>query len=452
MLTGVATVNARAQAQNSNDALLNALVRKGILTQQEAADLRAETQQQPKAAAPAPAAVAAPTSASKLNLFPGLTALGFFGDMRLRYEYKQGANDAPNAATPGDNQDMNRYRYRLRLGFNGKFAAGWFFGARLETSNNARSSNVTMGSYGAANGKAASNTIYVGQAYAGWASQDFTFTAGRMANPFTYGQTFVWSDDINVEGLAEQWNHNFGGFSLFANLAQLVYVNNGGTTNALGASGVPNTFLFGNQIGARVKLDGGRMYLQAAPTYYGYSNDAHRAYPTMVPPTTPNNANLQTVGLQILDVPVELGLPSIAGGKVPAKVFGDFATNFASHTRANAAGFTETGGQDKAWQLGVAIGQTKNKGDWEARALYQSTDAFALDPNLLDMSQFDARTNMQGWMLAGTYVITPGVSVKLSYYNGQRKNSALPAFGASDIATAYLGKYNVFQADLLIKF
>ena len=466
-LTGPAATNARAQtpqaqtqqtpAQNPNDALLNALVRKGILTQQEAANLRAETQQQQQPSpqpqnAAAPTTAIAPAAAPKLNLFPGLTSLGFYGDMRLRYEYKEGS-DAASAT--GDRQEINRFRYRLRLGFNGKFAAGWFFGARIETANNNRSTNVTMGSYGNASGKAAANTIYVGQAFAGWTNQDFTFTAGRMANPFTYSQTFVWSDDINVEGLAEQWNHNFGVFTLFANLAQLVYVNNGGTTNAFKTSGAPGTYLFGNQVGARVKL-ATTMYLQAAPAYYAYSNDA-RDISGMVPPATPNSANLQTTGLQILDIPLELGLPSIAEGKIPAKIFGDFAANFAASARAKAA---DTGdgkiagekNQDLAWQLGLAIGQLKNKGDWEARAYYQSTDAFALDPNLVDTTEFDARTNMQGWAVMGTYVITPGVSVKLSYYNAQRKNARLPTYGAADLGAANLGKTNIFQADLLIKF
>ena len=389
-------------------------------------------------------------AAPLLKFFPGLTSLAFAGDMRMRYEYKQGTAAAPDP-NAGDHYDMNRYRYRLRLGLSGKVAGGWFFGARIESSSNNRSTNVTMGSYGSTGGKAAGNTIYVGQANIGWANQDFTFTAGRMANPFVYTQFLNWSDDLNVEGLAEQWKHDFGGFSLFANLAQLIYISNGGVVNAIRpAAGVPTTFLFGTQIGARVKLAGGRMSLQAAPVYYGYSNDARRLMASL--PASPNSPNLQTVGLQILSVPVEFGLPPIAGGKIPAKIFGDFAINLAANTRARAAGFPDKKNQNNAWQLGAAIGQTKNKGDWELRAFYQSTGAFALDPNLLDLSQFDARTNMKGCTAMATYAVTTNVSVKLSYFNGQRKDAALPTYGAADINTAYLGRNNALQADLAIKF
>ncbi len=36
----------------------------------------------------------------------------------------------------------------------------------------------------------------------------FTFTGGRMPNPFVR-TLMVWDDDINPEGLAEQWKHTF---------------------------------------------------------------------------------------------------------------------------------------------------------------------------------------------------------------------------------------------------
>jgi len=443
-----------AKAQDSNDALINLLMQKGVLSTQDAQNVRAELKQQKQqqaATAAAPAAGKTSTE-SKLKLFPGLTELNFFGDMRLRYEYL----NATKNADPNDHLEMNRARYRLRLGFTGKFVDGWFFGARLETANSDRSTNVTMGSYGGSPfGKNAGNTIYVGQAYAGWTNGDFTFTAGRLANPFTYGQTFIWSDDVNPEGLAEQWKHNFGAFSLFANLGQFAYNNNGGATNTWGnAAGIHGTYMLGQQIGGNLKFDGGRMYVQVAPAYYTYSNDgSHDGLVALKPPTATGNttAGYQTAGLQVLDLPVDLGLPAIAGA-VPVKIFGDFANNFGSHARAEAAGYKETGGNDKAWQLGAAFGQPKSKGDWELRAFYQSIDAFALDPNIINTTELDAHTNMKGFTVMGTYVIINGVSVKLSYFNGQRKDAALPTYGYGNFNTTDLGKYSVLRADLLLKF
>src|SRR5206468_8423200 len=54
-----------------------------------------------------------------------------------------------------------------------------------------------------------SDGIYVGQAYGGYKGfPGFTFTGGRMPNPFVR-TLMVWDDDINPEGLAEQWKHTF---------------------------------------------------------------------------------------------------------------------------------------------------------------------------------------------------------------------------------------------------
>ena len=57
--------------------------------------------------------------------------------------------------------------------------------------------------------------IFVGQAYFGYTGfPDFKFTGGRMPQPLIT-TSMVWDDDINPEGLAEQWKHtftfNFGG-------------------------------------------------------------------------------------------------------------------------------------------------------------------------------------------------------------------------------------------------
>src|SRR5438094_4032956 len=57
----------------------------------------------------------------KWKLFPALTELELFGDVRLRYEYRGGRlpGDDPNTQPPGHPNDWyekERERYRLRLG------------------------------------------------------------------------------------------------------------------------------------------------------------------------------------------------------------------------------------------------------------------------------------------------------------------------------------------------
>ena len=51
--------------------------------------------------------------------------------------------------------------------------------------------------------------IFVGQAYFGYTGfPDFKFTGGRMPQPLIT-TSMLWDDDINPEGLAEQWKHTF---------------------------------------------------------------------------------------------------------------------------------------------------------------------------------------------------------------------------------------------------
>src|SRR5438552_1460720 len=244
------------------------------------------------------------SAADKWKLSSSITEMELYGDIRFRYQYNGGRTDDTPVAEPGagvagthDWQERERERYRLRLGLRGTLLDDWFFGVRLETSANARSTNVTFGddtSPDSAGGGGpfakGSDVVYVGQAYAGYKGfHDFTFTAGRMPNPLL-STRMVWDPDINPEGLAEQWKHTFaigGGevapvsyskdskavapppsqpflkIDVFANFAQFVY-DDSNPENPLGARAtttanngssqlVPNTdaFLLAWQIGAK---------------------------------------------------------------------------------------------------------------------------------------------------------------------------------------------------------
>ena len=190
---------ATARAQDAG-ALLDLLVKKHLITDQEAEEVRADLTKE-----------AASTSAGKWKLSAPITELEIYGDARMRYEIRTGEVGPPNTVdSPGDNSQRNRARYRLRLGLRGILMDDWFFGLRLETSTNPRSTNVTFGG-DSSSGPFAKNddSINVGQAYLGYKGiRDVTITAGRMQNPFVT-TSMTWDGDINPEGLAEQWKHTF---------------------------------------------------------------------------------------------------------------------------------------------------------------------------------------------------------------------------------------------------
>ena len=223
---------------------------------------------------------------------------------------------------PNDWQERKRERYRLRIGLRGVLADDWFFGVRLETSQNPRSTNVTFGddtsttsgSTTTINGPFAKNSdgINVGQAYLGYRGfKDITLTGGKMPNPLVT-TLMTWDADINPEGTAEQWKHtftfNFGGggveqaqqsyakdsknlaitktsepwklkVDVFANFAQFVYddvnpENPVGAPRTSGGKLVPTTdaWLLAWQVGARFTFPN-NLYAQLAPTLYNYTGN-----------------------------------------------------------------------------------------------------------------------------------------------------------------------------------
>src|SRR3954469_173992 len=187
-----------ARAQDAG-ALLDLLVKKKIITDQEAEEVRGELTRE-----------AAQTSAGKWKISAPINEIELYGDMRVRYEQRQGTTPdvMPGTAGPNDTLKRSRERYRLRLGLRGTLADDWFFGLRFETSTNPRSTNVSFGDDAGPFGKT-SDAIGVGQAYLGYSGiRDIKLTVGKMPNPLVT-TLMVWDAGINPEGLAEQWKHSY---------------------------------------------------------------------------------------------------------------------------------------------------------------------------------------------------------------------------------------------------
>jgi hypothetical protein len=520
----------RAQAP-SDAARLEKLERAVDLLEKQNAELKAEVSSLKKHAAPATVAAGEgktkteisydgktyvektvpveKSSADKWKLSTSVTEMELYGDVRLRYQYNGGETDNTPVAAPGagiagthDWQERERERYRLRLGLRGTLMDDWFFGVRLETGQNDRSTNVTFGddtSLSSAGGGGpfakGSDGINVGQAYAGYKGfPGVTLTAGKMPNPLV-STRMVWDPDINPEGLAEQWKHTFvfGGepppppvsskdgkavvppppsepflkLDLFANFGQFVYddanpenpLGARATTTANGGSQlVPNTdaFLLAWQVGARFNFPHS-FYFQFAPTLYNYTGngDTFNVHYVGGDPHLTNAASLATNqtginSLLVFDMPVEFGWKAWG---IPMRIFGDFATNFEGDERAAAAGQPGQGSQRYAYQAGLGIGQLKKAHDWQLDVWYQNAQQFALDPNLIDDDIFNGQLNMQGIAAQATYNLTAAVNLQLTYAHGQWYNHNLGT-GGSNLAIGInpMNRYNFFTADLNVKF
>jgi hypothetical protein len=486
-------------------ALLDLLVRKKIINDQEAEEVRAELTKE-----------VSTTSAGKWKLSSPITEMELYGDVRLRYQYNGGRTaDSTPVAPPGtgvaglhDWQERSRERYRLRLGLRGTLVDDWFFGVRLETNSSPRSTNVTFGddtSTSSAGGGGpfakGSDGINVGQAYLGYKGfKDITLTAGKMPNPLVT-TWMVWDPDINPEGFAEQWKHtfnfSFGGESesaaqgyskdgktmavsqspgepfklkvdVFANFAQFVYddVNPENplgrrpvvTQPGTGIHLVPNAdaIILAWQVGARVTFPK-NIYAQIAPTLYNYTGngDTFNVHYQGGDPGLTNAASLaqnQTGinSLLVFNAPWEIGWKF---GELPARLFGDFAVNLEADDRAAAAGQPGKGDRRYAYVIGAGIGQLKAKRDWQIDVFYQRSDQYALDQNLIDDDVFDGRLNMHGPGVRAGYALSDAVFFNLTYAYGWRYDESLGTGGVPiAIGINPLDRFQIFLADLSVKF
>ena len=473
--------------QADDDALLDLLVKKHIITQKEATEVRSELAKNAEKEAPE-------DLASKIKLSKSVTELELYGDARVRYEIRSGETNVPyTLAPPGDTYQRDRERYRLRIGLRGTLVDDWFFGIRLETGTDPRSTNVTFGddtTQGPGPFAKNQDTISVGQAYFGYKGfKGLTLTTGKMENPFIHS-SMVWDPDINPEGLAEQYKYTIklGGGSaatlktttdkdgktivtqkteavpgptldLFTNLGQFVY-DDTNPENPIGPSpiGVPtvDAFLLGWQIGARYNWNK-NMYFQLAPTIYNYTGtgDTFNIHFVGDPPfvdssghtVIPNQTGINS--LLVFDMPVEFGFRL---GKLPARIFGDFAVNFDGASRARAAGHPDQTNQNLAYQIGASIGSTKHKGDFELRAFWQHADQYALDPNLVDSDVFDSRVNIEGVYVTLGYALSDAVTANINYAHGWQIDTSLGTGGVGNLPINPVNNYNLFQTDLSFKF
>ena len=349
---------AHAQAPGDS-ALLDALVKKGVLTDQEAEDIRAEDDK-----------AWATTSASKITLSSSIKNITFYGDIRLRYEMRDGTTpkgwvtNGSAVVNHSDSETMSRWRYRVRIGVKGELYDNFFFGLRAATNPNYdRSGNVTFGHSDAAGpfGKDQS-LLSLDQIYLGWhATSDITLIGGQMPNPL-YTTNLVWDDNLNPAGAAEEWDHTFDSTEVFATAGQFVYqaASGNGITNTInGSANYSDTFMFAEQAGFKYKFDD-NTFFKAAGTVYTYSgtrsnnetsvaglystNPLNLAAPNSSPSyfngpfvgaadaTTTNVSGINDLG--ILETPMEFDFKA---WNIPMRVFGDFAYNFEASDRADAA-------------------------------------------------------------------------------------------------------------------
>lgn len=467
---------AAAVAQDSS-ALLDALVRKKVLTSQEAEDVRADLIKDN-----------AQTNAGKLQLSNSVTSLKLYGDIRLRYQHD---NKQYEYSEVGHDNQRSRERVRLRLGADFTLVNGFFGGVGLQTAQAADSGNQTVNDPGDKSAGFGNYNIYISKAYFGWANDYFTIIGGKQANPF-YTTDLVWDADINPVGAVEKIDiikgigaltHNGDireesryGLSLVA--GQFAYSDN--TENNFDNDASSDVWLFAAQLIGSAKLTPD-VKVTFAPGYMTYTagniQDVNNETAFMTGKTSTSGTTVGTVttvltdgasrDISVITAPGDISF-TLCG--IKTKVLWDFAYNTKGTDRAqnvygiNGTGLVKVNGvnrpvashssrDDIAWLAGIQLGQNKKAGDWSILANFRQTGVSSVDPNLNDSDFALGQLNMQGIKVGAAYNLTDACVAGITYYDAWNLRSDLNA--AQTTAGQKIASVNsvqIVQVDLNIKF
>src|SRR5580692_12832864 len=193
LAVSLASTNMTAHAQSKGDqALLDALVRKGVLTEKEATEISAETAKE---------VTTGPTD--KIKVGDWVKELKLSGDLRIRNQWDQRTPmilTNPLLGSQDRNIQRDRWRFRLRLSADFKLEGNFFGGVQLATSDN-RASDTKNATY---TGGYDLYSIYISRAFMGWApTPGLTFIAGKQANPY-YTTDLIYDPEIDPQGLVER--------------------------------------------------------------------------------------------------------------------------------------------------------------------------------------------------------------------------------------------------------
>jgi len=441
-----------ARAQDSG-ALIDALVKKGILNDQEAEDIRADLGRD----------FATQASAGKLDIASSITKLKISGDARVRY---QNDNEQSNPAAAAGDKDRNRYRYRIRFGVLADLGPKWSAGFRLETASSATSTNADLGG-GTDNFDKTGDVVYFGQAYLNYRDADFLgadaldLRFGKLPHKFfNPGVNGFWIDsDINFEGLAQELVYNDVGLkesTLSVRAGQFVLNNNAANSGVTSGPAVNNTvepsMLLMGQVEYAAKVNA-TISWKAAPTIVAFA----------APSAHDRSANTPTA--QAIDTAVYNDLATVllpfeytmALGEKPISFYATYGYNIFGDDRANrmAAGVAPVEADSNIYNLGVRYGENKFAGDYQLAAEYRHIGNGSFSSLLLDSDFNGGLLNGEGFILSGVYCWTPAITSTVTYFNSFNieKDRADGSTSGSIIDRGNgFGEAHVLQVDLSAKF
>jgi hypothetical protein len=472
----VLTLSATITRAQDSGALVEALVKKGILTDQEGEEIRADLTKE-----------YAMTSAGKLNLASHVTSLKLSGDVRLRSQYDNITLQTPAAGQKVTRQERERYRIRVRANAEYTFTENFSAGVSLETEQ-------SRGDSGNANltNNFAKYDIGISKAWAKWQTTPYlSLTVGKQTNPF-YTTDLIWDADINPAGGSERLDFHkladLGPVELSFVGGQFAYGYNNdntftGAANDADANG--SSWLIANQLLATYKVNSSTS-VTVAPGFMTWTTGAAGSSSVLpsaastststggvtTTTTTTLSTNANEVSTNFVGFNRNLNILTAPGDvkfklfNLPMSTYWDLGYNLTGaarrNTYVNAGVLANTKANreindDLAFLVGYKIGANaaglKVKGDWEVSADYRQIGITSIDPNITDSDFGFKRPNTQGFKLKASYNLTDFFTASIAYFDVWNLKSKL--IGAADpigTPTTQPNTAQTLQVDLAFKF
>jgi len=450
--TALAALAPQAQAQSS-DALIDKLVDKGVLTVDEAKDLRNEADKDFKTAFQA-----------KTGMPDWVTSYTISGDFRGRF-------DQMSATDNSHYVNRQRERFRLRFGIVANIVDNMEVGLRLTSGDNASgggtgsgqqgnplSSNSTMQNNGTKKG------IWIDTAYGKWTainSGDWLLAAtiGKMDNPFNF-TPMVFDPDYTPEGgvITGSYTINDKQSVSFTGAAFVLDEESGATADPAmyGGQVLLNskwTPKLASSVGGGLLMFGSPKQLSASQVPYQNQGNTYNSSGALVYNYNPIIADANAT--YTLD-----SFPMYPGA-FPIKVGGEFIHNPAA--AQNNTGF---------W-LGATLGKSGTKHTWDISYRYEWLEADAMYCQMVDDDSVAyyqnppvgasvaggtnpgigayAGTNIKGHMVKMNYSITDSLTFSLTGYVTSLINSSLQVPTVPNVNEPNNTMVH-FMADIMWKF
>jgi hypothetical protein len=388
---------AQARADSAVDALLNKLEQKGILSVDEARELKAENDK-------SSAEDFNKEFNSKIQMPDWVTSYKLYGDFRGRYDKQSVDIPASNFGGPNSsvNQNNDQFRYRIRVGLIVSMLDDLEAGFRVASGTGSPlSENQTL------NGNGSKKSLYVDAAYGKWTAitNDTLIVAGtigKMDLPFQ-ASPMVFDPDYTPEGAALQSNYKITDHHSVAL--------NGGAF-VIDQVNSRGPYLFGGQIiwnAVWTRKIGTSLGIAG----YNIANQRNmKTYPN--PSTGPYDSNLGNTRNVTNGLPLYNFNPIVVSGSAtytldhfplypgafPVKAAGEYINNPAAPQN------------NEGWWAGFTLGKSGKKGTWDISYRYQQLAADAWWDQLVDDDNIALNPNIPIVLPTETGTVAGGTNIK----------------------------------------